>query len=143
MAEANTVAALRQKVDRYLRELFGSCDIDADGDFVIRAGSAVVWIRPIERPTDGVVVRIWSITNVGVRVDDELTKFIATENAKLLFGVLYLDESRPAVILSHSLLGEFLNRKELEVGVVAVAEAADDYGDRIKSRFGGVPFGES
>ena len=143
MAEAEAVAALRRKLERYLGELFGGARVDPEGDFVIGRGSAVTWIRPIELPGERTGVRIWSITNVEMRVDDELTRFIATENGKLLFGVFHLEESRPALIFAHTLLGEFLNRKELEVAVDAVDSAADVYDDLVKARFGGRLFSET
>lgn len=142
MAEAEAVAALRRKLERYLGELFDGFEIDPDGDFVIGSGSAAVWLRAIELVGERTGVHIWSITNVDMRVDDELTRFIATENRDLLFGVLHLAEDRPAVALGHTLLGEFLNRKELETAVNAVADAADAYDDRIKARFGGTIFTE-
>ena len=137
MTEVEAVAALRRKVERYLEELFGAYEVDADDDFVVASGSAAVWVRPIELVADRTGVRIWSVTNLDLRVDDELTRFIATENANLLFGVLYLEEGRPAVAVGHTLLGEFLNRRELEVSVTEIAEAADRYDDQIKARFGG------
>jgi hypothetical protein len=136
-AEAGSVSALRRKLERYLEELYDGFEVDSDGDFVITSGSVPVWIRPMELFWRRTGVHIWSITNVGVRVDDELTRFIATENRELLFGVLHLSEDRPLVALGHTLLGEFLNRKELETVVAAVAETADAYDDRIKARFGG------
>jgi hypothetical protein len=136
------IAALKSKVERYLEELFGGFQLDAEGDFVVGSGSAVVWIRPFELDDDRTAVRVWSITNVGVRDDDELTRFIAVENGRLLFGRLQLDEDAPTVGFGHTLLGEFLNRKELETVIGAVGASADHYDGVIKARFGGRTFGE-
>ena len=143
MAGADAVATLRRTLERYLEELFGGFQVDTDDDFVVGSGSAAVWIRPIELFGERTGVRIWSITNVEMKVDDELTRYVATENGNLLFGVLHLAEDQPAVVLGHTLLGEFLNRRELETAIGAVAEAADAYDDVIKARFGGRRFGET
>lgn len=134
--------ALTTRLERYLEEIFGGFQRDSDGDFVVGSGSAALWIRPFETGRGTTAVRVWSITNVGVRVDDELTRFIAVENGRLLFGSLQLAEDGGSVLLGHTLLGKFLNRKELEVAVGAVGATADHYDDLIKARFGGRTFGD-
>jgi hypothetical protein len=87
---------------------------------------------------------VWSITNVGVRVDPELTRFLLTENRRLAFGGFGLDEARRSVVFAHSLIGDAdsLARSELEAAVGAVATTADEYDDEIKARFGGSLFAE-
>ena len=142
MAASEPLQALTARLERYLEEIFGGFQRDSDGDFVVGSGSAVVWIRPFEL-ANRIMVRVWSITNVGFTVDDELTRFVAVENGKLLFGSLQLMEDGPALVLGYTLLGEFLNRTELEVAIAAVGATADDYDDVIKARFGGRTFAES
>jgi hypothetical protein len=141
-SEGDQLPALTSRVERYLEEIFGGVQRDSDGDFVVGSGSAAVWIRPFALESGSSAVRVWSITNVGVRVDDELTRFIAVENGRLVFGSLHLAEDRPSVMLGHTLLGEFLNRKELEVAIAAIGVTADHYDDQIKARSGGSTFGE-
>ena len=142
MGEGERVATLRRKLERYLEELFGDVAVDVDDDFVIGSGSAAVWITPGELFGGRTGVRIWSITNVDVQVDDELTRFLAAENRNLLFGVLHLAKEQDSVAIGHTLLGDFLNREELKTAITAVVEAADAYDDRIKARFGGRLFTE-
>jgi hypothetical protein len=137
MATAQPLDVLRQALERYLVESFGDYEQDADGDYVVRRGSAVVYVRPLEWQQGQTLVRIWSVTNIGVRVDGELTRFLATENRSFVFGGFALDESGPAVIFGHTLLGDFLSREEVAQAVAAVAETADEYDDRIRARFGG------
>ena len=45
-------------------------------------------------------------------------------------------------MLTHALLGDFLNGEELAVAVNTLADTADEYDDRIKARFGGHSFAE-
>src|SRR5688572_21245479 len=114
MASTDPVALLRETLERYLEESPLDFTVDADGDFAVPRGSAVTWIRPLEWTDGQTIVRIWSITNAGVRVDGELTRFLAVESGKLELGAFSLDEARSSVLLGHTLLGDFLSRRELE-----------------------------
>ncbi|MEX2644844.1 MAG: hypothetical protein WD249_01150 [Gaiellaceae bacterium] len=142
MAATAPVDVLRGTISRYLQESFGSYDVDADGDFALRRGSTVTWIRPLPWADGQTIVRIWAITNLDVRVDGELTRFLATESGRFVFGGFHLDEERRAVLFGHTLLGDFLSRKELADAVEAVGSTADHYDDQIKARFGGRIFAE-
>lgn len=136
MTDSEAVAALRTALKAYLGAAFGGYEVDQDDDFVVSRGSARVWVRPLEQEGRTFVV-IWSVTNVGVPITGELTTFLAAENAALPFGKFGLNEQASSVQLVHTLLGDFLNREELEVAVDAVADTADQYDDQIKARFGG------
>lgn len=143
MSESPAVAALREKLDGYLRNSLANATVDDEGDFMIPYEATTTWVRPVAWTEGRTLARIWSITNVGVRVDGELTKFLLTTNASVVFGGFRLDSSVPAVILVHSLLGDYLNRMELLTAVAAVATTADHFGPEIKRRFGGRLFTES
>ena len=130
----------REQVEKQLRESGIAFGVDQDGDLAVPFGNTITFIRPVEE-SGTKLVRIWAITNVDIELSDELTRFLATENAKLAFGGFEVDGSRK-VALSHTLLGDYLQRAELEAGLAAVAVAADRYNDDIKSRFGGKLFGE-
>lgn len=150
MTESAQLLALRRLVQRFLIEAFGAYDTDNEGDYVIPYQSARVYICPRDwadvpdfrsgepRHYTVVLVRAW--TNVEMRLDPELSEFIATENDGLLFGKLSLDTARPSVRLEHVLLGDYLNFDELIVAVACVAHEADRYDDLIVARFGGRRF---
>jgi hypothetical protein len=137
------VEALRERVDRFLSETPLQFSVDDAGDFMIPYGATVTWLRPIPWKEGRTLLRVWSISNVDMRCDAELTHFLVSTNARLAFGGLHLDEQRPSVILAQSLLGEYLNRAELQVAVAAVAGGADRFGPEIKRRFGGLLFTEA
>lgn len=137
------LAELRARVDEHLRQHFGVSVTDAAGDFTLALGPATVWLRP-EIDKDGrALVRIWAITNVGMRVDDALARYLLETNARLPFGGLGLDESQPAVVFSDDLLGDYLTRAELALAVAMAAGATAEVAAGIKDRFGGLLFGES
>lgn len=131
---------LRRQLDQQLGEIGIPYGIDQAGDFAVSYGDATTYLRPRDQ-SGRTVVRIWAITNVDVDLTDELTRFLVTENAKLAFGGFEVDRSGK-VAFSHTLLGDFLQRAELEVALGAVATTADQYAKEIKSRFGGKLFGE-
>ena len=145
MEESEAVATLKQTLQDHLMEAFGTYQVDRDGDFVIQQPgvSAVTYVRPTDWVEGQTLVRVFSFTNVDMRVDQELTKFLVTTNANLIFGAFFLDEDAPRVGFRHTLLGDFLQRKELEVAVRAVVSTAEEYDDQIKERFGGRLFTES
>jgi hypothetical protein len=133
---------LRQRVERYLREQFDSAPTDRAGDFMVAHEGAVVWLRP-ETSTQGhTLVRVWAVTNVDVRVDEEIGRFLLEANGRLPFGGFRLDESRPAVIYADALLGDYLNRAELLIAVAAAVGSTSEFAPRIKERFGGSLFSE-
>ena len=147
MDDSAQVASLRPLVQRYLKEGFGSFYTDEDGDYVIPYEDVRVHVIPRDWqevpdlrtgvPRVYTVVLVCAWTNRGMRVDAELTEFIATENRNLLFGRLSLDAERPAVRLDNNLLGDYLNFEELAVAVACVAKEAERYGELIEARFGG------
>jgi len=130
------IAALTTALAAHLEKDFPGFEVDRQDDFVVQRGSARVFIRPIEQE-GRTFAQILSITNVGVTIDGQLTRFLATENTDLPFGKFGLVEEGAHVTIGHTLLGDFLNREELKVAVGAVADTADEYDDTIKSRFGG------
>ncbi len=137
-----TVVALHGRIDRMLREQFGSADTDDTGDFMVALGNAVVWIRAEAWTEDRTLVRVWAVTNVGVRTDGVLGRFLLESNMRLPFGGLRLDESRPAVVYADALVGDYLNRAELLVAVSAAAGATTALAPVIQERFGGSLFTE-
>lgn len=143
VAGSQAVGALREKLDGYLRQASLSISADDEGDFMISHGSTITWVRAVDWTDGRTLVRVWSITNVGMHVNGELTRFLLTTNAKLPFGGFRLDEAVPAVMLVHCLLGEYLNRQELLTTVGAVTATAEQFAGEIKERFGGRLFTES
>jgi hypothetical protein len=134
---------LRARVEEHLRQHFAAAPTDASGDFAVDLGPATVWLRP-EIDGDGrALVRVWTITNVGMRVEDALARYLLETNARLPFGGLGLDERQPAVVFSDDLLGDYLTRAELALAVAMAAGATAEVGPAIKDRFGGRLFGEN
>jgi hypothetical protein len=142
MQDSPAVAALREKLDGYLQGTPIDVSVDDEGDFMVPYGAAVTWVRPVDWTEGRTLARVWSITNVGVPVNGELTKYLLTANASIVFGGFRVEPAPPSVVLVHYLLGDYLNRNELLTAVAAVATTANHYGPQIKARFGGRLFNE-
>ena len=137
------LAVVKDKVQRYLTDLLGSVQVDRDGDFSLRQGSARVFVRVAPLGEDRTFVAVWAETNLEVPPSPELYKFIATGN-RYSFGCLRCREAdgKVSVIFGHSLLGVFLDPDELKMTVVVVAQTADEIDDEIMTKFGGRKFHE-
>jgi hypothetical protein len=142
MTDSPAVARLRDKLHECLRQSLTNVGVDDTGDFMVPYESAIVWIRPVGWTEGRTLTRVWSITNIGIRMDGELASFLLTANARIVFGGFRLDSTVPATHLVHVLLGDYLNRNELLTAVASVATEADRYGPEIKARFGGRLFNE-
>jgi hypothetical protein len=138
---ALAVDALREKLEGWLAEHFGTYTVDREGDFQVDYESARVFVCPRDWRGRKTVVTIFSVTNVDVPFTEELTHFLAGENLGLLFGhfSLRLGEERTSaqVWFAHTLLGDYLDPDELVTALSAVARSANKYDDLIKDRFGG------
>lgn len=138
---ASNVAAVKEKVQRILIDLMGKVEIDRDGDFTFRNGSARVFISVFELSDEFTGVVIFAPTNRGLPPSAELFKFVACETA-YRFGSLRAKEADGKVNLTlrYTLLGDFLDPEELKVAISAIAGTADEIDTQIKDRFGGTTF---
>ena len=141
--ENNQLAVVKDKVQRYLTDLLGNVQIDRDGDFNFRHGSAHVFVRVTPLGDERTFVAVWAHTNHEVPPSPELYEYIATGN-QYRFGYLRCREEngKVSVVFAHNLLGDFLDPDELKMTVVLVAQTADEVDDAIVTRFGGRKFHE-
>lgn len=135
---AADVPAVKEKVQRYLVDLFGGAQVDRDGDFTIRHGSTQVWVSVTPFHEANTAVRVFSVTNVDVPPSPELFHFVATRGS-YPFGHLRCSEQdgKVAIYFGHTLLGEFLDPDEFKVALFFVAGFGDGLDDEIKAKFGG------
>jgi hypothetical protein len=138
MVDAEGLETLRRTLKRHLRDIYRVSENDPAGDYVVREGDVPVRIQPRSWAQGRTLVRVYAVTNAGMRVDGELTRSLAAENVQLAFGYFELDEAQPAVTFAYALPGDFLQRADLKTAIDAVAFTTDRYGNGIKQRFGGV-----
>jgi hypothetical protein len=142
MAGSEALGMLKTTIEKYLTESFGGFLKDQNENYVLQAGSARVLVIPLDWVEGQTLIKIVALVNRDSTSIDALAKYLATENLKLIFGKFSLEPNSKMVFFEHTLLGDFLNRKELEIAVKAIASTADKYDDEIQAQFGGKKFGE-
>jgi hypothetical protein len=133
--------ALRAQLNVLMAEIReGPCEKDADGDFTIPVDDVHVVVAPRLVPGGITVVRVFSVTNVGVNVTPELGLFLARLNFSLMFGRFALDTEHRSIWFDESLLGDQINADVLRFTIKVVAATADEWDDRLKQMFGGATY---
>jgi hypothetical protein len=130
-----------EKTQEYLQTLFGEVNVRSIGEsFVLQEGSTFVYVRVLPVGEKRAVVEVFSYVVVGVAVSEDLMRFLLTHNLKLIlggFGLAIDDDGLGTVILSHTMLGDFLTREGLYGSVSAIARVSDELDDKIVATFGG------
>jgi Putative bacterial sensory transduction regulator len=142
MPDSDALATLKSTIANYLQESFGGFLKDQNDNFILQAGSARLIIAPLDWVDGQTLVKVVALVNMGGGPAEDLSKYLIAENLKLIFGKFSLEPLAGMVFYEHTLLGDFLNRKELEIAVRAIASTADKYDDELQARFGGKKFGE-
>lgn len=121
----------------YLTELFeeDAYTEDDNGHFYVRYGSTVMEITVDPYGPEEVMVMVMSYCVQGVDVDEDLLLGLLELNHTLPFGAFSLVGTD--IFFSYAIFGRTLERANLLNAIAAVATIADDYDDRIASRYGG------
>jgi hypothetical protein len=129
------------KTRDYLRELFGEANIKPmNSMFALQEGSTFVYVRTFPIGEQKAGVEIFSYVVIDVNVTEELMRYLLTYNLRLVFGGFGLsvdDGGKGAIVLTHTILGEGMDRDELYASVSAIAQVADDLDDKLVANFGG------
>lgn len=88
-------------------------------------------------PDKSLAVWISSVVGTGVRIDAALHEHVATLNGIVGFGRYAVRMEPPAVIVSFNLLGDFLNRAELDFAIRVLVFETRTRGAWIRDRWGG------
>ncbi len=130
-----------EKTRGYLHTLFGEVNVNfLDDTFVLQEGSTFVYVRafPIGEKKSG--VEIFAYVVVDVDVTEQLMRYLLTYNLRLIlggFGLARGEGEKGTVLLTHTILGDSMDREELYGSVSAIARVADDLDDQIVTAFGG------
>jgi type III secretion system-like peptide-binding chaperone len=130
------------KTRDYLYTLFGEVNVKAmDDSFVLQEGSTFVYVRVFAIGDKKAGVEVFSYVVSDVRVTEDLMRYLLTYNLKLIlggFGLAIGEGGKGAVLLTHTILGDTMEREELYASVSAIARVADDLDDHIVRTFGGI-----
>jgi len=137
------VEAARKRIEAALAgSIQGTPQQDADGDYVLGVDHMHVVVSPRALPGGQIAVRVFAITNLGVRVTPDLGLLIARLNFGLVFGRLALDAEHQSVWIDETLLGDQFTDEQLLFAIRVVSSLAHEWADQIKERFGGSTYTE-
>lgn len=137
------LALARTRIEAIATDLLGRRpEQDSDGDYVLPVEDVHVVLAPRATLEGQVVVRVFTICNVGVNVTPELGLFLARLNFGLMFGRFALDTEHRSIWFDETLLGEQFRDEELRFAIRMVASTADAWDDRLKQLFGGATYQE-
>ena len=145
----SSVLEVKEKCRLILTDTQGSVEMDKDGDFVLRRGSAIAFVR-VEPLVDsdedqGTLIQVFSILLTGVPATPELFKHVALRSSDFRFGHLSCredDDGTVRIMIKHRLLGDYLDPEELKWAVFAPLGSADALDDELQGLFGGKKFTE-
>lgn len=130
-----------EKTCGYLHTLFGEVNVNLmDDTFVLQEGSTFVYVRTFAIGENKSGVEIFSYVVVDVEVTEQLMRYLLTYNLRLVLGAFGLargEGGKGTVLLTHTILGDSMDREELYGSVSAIARVADDLDDQIVTAFGG------
>jgi Putative bacterial sensory transduction regulator len=142
---AGDVATTRGKVQQYLTHNFSNVNIDRDGDFSLRHGSARIFVRTrTHEKADFTWVSLDIPVLLAVKETPQVFEYVALHADQYVFGHLNAvrGDDGLVVYLSHSLLGEYLDEEELLRAVGAMLGTAEQIDDELQAQFGGKRFHE-
>jgi hypothetical protein len=106
--------------------------------YVVKQGSSYVMVNVVPWGSDRAIVRCVAQLVKGVRMEAGLALQLLRLNSVLRFGAFAYVKDGDLVLFLHSILGgETLDAPELLATIRDVALIADDWDDKILSRFGG------
>ena len=126
------------KIAGWMDELFSDYPwekLDEVG-FGLFMGSAWVEVRVYPWHEDDAVINTRSKVAINPSITPELLKFLLEENSDQLFGAFSLTKTGD-ILFEHTIVGSTCDPEELEASVLAVLETADEYDDKIITRWGG------
>ena len=141
--EKDNVAAVKEKVQRYLLEVLNRVEVDRDGDFTFREGSARIFVSVKPFGDTSTTVKIVAPIVHDIPASPDVYKYVATEGS-YKFGHMFCGEKdgKISIHFVHTLLGDFLDPEELKLATFLLARSADDVDDEIVQKFGGKRFHE-
>lgn len=138
MKESKTLDELRGKVETYLRQRKVNYTVTPKGEYEVQFGTTAVTVK-LEKWIEGTtMVRLTAPVALNItEITPKLTRFLAEENHKTLFGKFSLDTKNKAILYEHTLLGDFLDPDELFVAMGTIVGVADDYDELVSEMAGG------
>ena len=126
-------------VAKFGKELFGEITfrpLKEISAFDMKYGSSNIHVFVIPIGQDRSVVRVVSCIITDIEISESLCRYLLEQNSELDFGGFSLDEDGD-ICISHTIVGQNLDKDELGASVSSICEVADKYDDIIRDAYGG------
>lgn len=137
--ESETHEDVYHSVEKFGQELFGELFFIPNEErpsFQVKYGSSLVQVAVAVLPNDHTVVRVRSYVVTDIEPSAELFEYLLNTNQSLNFGAFSIDVDGD-ICLTHTIVGDTLDKLELGYSVMSICELSDEYDDEIRSRWGG------
>ena len=141
-----SAATMQPQIVEWLNELYEGTEVRDDYIFVPSFGSTALFVY-VDEWFEGERVRVLIQAPIlmDVPITSELIYYIGVRSGDFAFGHLALlnddrDSSMGTLVFEYMLLGDTLDKVELEAATAVVAVTADSLDDGLQSRFGGGVF---
>ena len=150
------VLIVKDKVQRYAKQLFNVISIDDDGDLRINYESTHIIISVIEKDSSTpeqvefrrendisqTIVNVYALVVMGADVTNELYKWIATEGQGYNYGSFGINidpenQKKCVIKFTYNIEGDTLDPGELKNALLMCATIADDEDENLQKMFGG------
>ncbi|HYX87173.1 MAG TPA: hypothetical protein VE777_19565 [Gaiellales bacterium] len=139
---ADHVEITTRRVRQHLDKRYGGFDHHPDWGFHGAFGSARVFVDVLPVLDDSTAVRVSSPVLSRVELTDALATRLLELSAGTDFGGFAHVGARAEVWFQHAILGDDLDRVELETAIDAVASVADGCDDDLAREFGGLRYAD-
>jgi hypothetical protein len=136
------VASTQTRVERFLREHYGSFTFDEAWGYHGAFGSTRVFVSVRHVLETTTVVLIASPVLTQVTLTDALALDAAAITAARPFGRFAFSADRGELWAEHSIVGDDLDPEELTTAIDAVAELADGEDEQLQAAYGGLRYAD-
>jgi len=112
------LAEVRIHVESVITEVMKAPPVqDEDGDYLLALGDVQVVVAPRSMPGGPTLVRVFTVTNVGITATPDLGLMLSRLNFNTAFGRFSIDAERNAILFDETLLGDPLNQEALRFAI--------------------------
>lgn len=155
----SNLLVVKDKVQRYAKELFEQVKLGDEGELLIPFGTTCIFVQvgelsdddervPFKKENDLSLtwIRVYAPVLLEVNPTNDLYKWVATEGQMLEYGSyrVFTDEVEKKSVLefSYTLPGDSLDPGEFKNAVLAVLGSSDLEDEDLQKKFGGKLFSE-
>ncbi len=127
-----------EKITPWIKEIFGTFVVVREDTpaFVITVGTAMAQVGVFPWGEDDATLTTRSYVVTGAELVPDLMEFLLHENDRMRFGAFGIDDDKD-IFFEHTIVGSTCDKEELKSSVLAVILTADQYDEKITSRWGG------